>query len=362
MIVAKFGGSSVKDAKAMLDCVEVVKKTPELGVVIISATYNTTNQLEKLFSTLADKGKKDAEEQWKQILKRHREIASDLGEFCSAPLEVLIDSLNFKFKELCNKQELDNAHRDLMLSFGEQLSSLLFQLALKEEFSGQRDVSLVPAPSFLKTDSTFGLAKPKPESIKLFAEGLFRDGLNRGDLFVTQGFIGSDDKEQTTTLGREGSDYSATLLAQALEASEVHIWTDVDGIYTTDPNVIQEARPLSEISYDHAKSLASAGAKVLFPKTLAPLRDQKIPLKVGKTTKPEGNGTWVKAEVDTQYPLVGITVKERTDGLIITLVGDDVFSLEVEQSEIDRGDNFRSFFQPGGDPVETLSLWYKRYF
>ena len=362
MIVAKFGGSSVKDAKAMRACVSVVKQTPELGVVIISATYNTTNQLEKLFSLLKDKDVEGANQQWKFILNRHQEIARDLGDFCLAPLDVLTDSLTFKFKELANKEELDVSHRDLLLSFGEQLSSLLFQLTLKEEFAGSREVSLVPATSFLKTDSSFGLARPKPESIKLYAEGLFREGLRRGVLFVTQGFIGSDDNQQTTTLGREGSDYSATLLAQALEASEVHIWTDVNGIFTTDPNIVEEASPLLEITYDHATALASAGAKVLFSKTLAPLMDLKIPLKVGKTTEPDGKGTWIRSDVKTNYPLLGITVKERSDGLIITLVGDEVSNLEVEQTEIDRGENFRSFFQPDGDATESLVLWYRRYF
>jgi aspartate kinase len=270
--------------------------------------------------------------------------------------------LTFKFKELANKSELDISHRDLLLSFGEQLSSLLFQLTLKEEFAGLREVSLVPAPAFLKTDSSFGLAKPKPESIKLYAEGLLREGLSKGVLFVTQGFIGSDESEQITTLGREGSDYSATLLAEALGAMEVHIWTDVNGIFTTDPNIVKEATPLQEITYDHATALAKAGAKVLFSKTLAPLRHSNIPLKVGKTTDPNGNGTWIRAEAKMKYPLLGITVKERSDGLIITIVGDEVANLEVEQSEIDRGDNFRSFFQPDGDATESLILWYRRYF
>lgn len=362
MIVAKFGGSSVKDAKAMLACVEVVKKTPDLGVVIISATYDTTNQLERLFTYLNSKDYQEAEKLWASIIERHRAIAKDLGSFCEKPLEVLFDSLTFKFKELVNKESLDLSHRDLMLSFGEQLSSLLFQLTLKEHFRGDRDVFLVPATAFLKTDSSFGLAKPKPESIKIYAEGLFRKGLEKGDLFVTQGFIGANEKEQTTTLGREGSDYSATLLAQALEASEVHIWTDVDGIYTTDPNIVKEAKALREITYDQATSLATAGAKVLFPKTLAPLKGLGIPLKVGKTSFPQGEGTWIRDKVTIEYPLLGITVKERSDELIITLVGDKVYDIDMDQSEIDRGDIFRSFFQAGGDPQETLRLWYRRYF
>lgn len=362
MIVAKFGGSSVKDASAMRSCVKVVKTTPGLGVVIISATYNTTNELEKLYSSLVQGDLTAANSQWVQIQERHLKMGQELGEYCLGPFQVLMDSLNFKLKEIFTVKELDSRHRDLILSFGEQISSLLFQLILKEEFKSEREVQLVPATSFIKTDSSFGLAIPKPESIKLYSEGLFREGLRNGHLFVTQGFIGSDGNDQVTTLGREGSDYSATLLAAAINASEVHIWTDVDGIYSADPNIIKTAKKLKELTYDEATVLASAGAKVLFPKTLAPLRDQGIPLRVGKTENPTGEGTWIRSSVENPNDLIGITAKERSDGLILTLVGKGVYNLDIEHSEIDRGDIFRSFYHQGGENEEILGLWYKRYF
>jgi aspartate kinase len=362
MIVAKFGGSSVKDAEAMRACVNVVKSTPDLGVVIISATYNSTNELEKIYLSLSEGDKNAAESQWQEIEKRHHNMAKELGDFCVAPIQALMDSFNFKLKELFTLKSFDAHHRDLILSFGENMSSLLFQLTLKEEFKGEREVYLVPATSFLKTNSNFGLAAPKPESIKLYCEGLFREGLNNGHLFVTQGFIGSDGQDQVTTLGREGSDYSATLVASALNASEVHIWTDVDGVYSADPNIIKDAKKLEELTYDEATAFASAGAKVLFSKTLAPLISADIPLRVGKTKDPTASGTWIRSNVSRPKDLIGVTAKERSDGLILTLVGNGVYDLDIEHSEIDRGDIFRSFYHQGGDCEDILKLWYERYF
>lgn len=360
MIVAKFGGSSVRDASAMRDCVEVVKATPELGVVIISATYNTTNELEKLFSELSEGQRDVALKSWKKLKDRHRQLALDLDPKFEEPLFVLLNELEAKLKTL--PTNLDQSHRDMILSFGESMSSLIFQLLLKEVFLGQREVHLASAPSFLKTDSNFGLARPKPESIKLFAQGLFRKGLDNGDLFVTQGFIGSDDHDCVTTLGREGSDYSAALVGQALEASEVHIWTDVNGVFETDPNLVSKAKQLPEITYDQAEALAGAGAKVLFPKTLAPLRNLGIPLKVGRTKDFNGPCTWIRSEVESTPKLLGLTAKSRSDGHVLTLVGDGVHELDIEHSEIDRGDLYRSFFHQGGDQADILELWYNKYF
>lgn len=360
MIVAKFGGSSVRDASAMRDCVEVVKATPELGVVIISATYNTTNELEKLFSNLRADEKEAAKKGWESLKDRHRQLAKDLNPEFEAPLNNLLTELDSKLASITG--ELNQSHRDMLLSFGESMSSLLFQLHLKEVFKGKRDVHLAKATNFIKTDSNFGLAKPKPESIKLHAHGVFSKGLANGDLFVTQGFIGSDDQNSVTTLGREGSDYSAALVGQALEASEVHIWTDVNGVFETDPNKVPEAKHLPEITYDQAEVLAGAGAKVLFPKTLAPLRSLDIPLKVGRTKDFNGACTWIRSHCDKPLKIVGLTAKSRSDGHVLTLVGEGVHDMDIEHSEIDRGDLHRSFFHQGGDQGDLLKLWYQQYF
>lgn len=364
MIVAKFGGSSVRDASAMRDCVEVVKATPDLGVVIISATYNTTNELEKLFASLAQAKSKEHKDEamkgWQRLKDRHRQLALDLNPSFEAPLDILLNELEAKLKTL--PENLEQSHRDTLLSFGESMSSLLFQLLLREVYKGQREVHLAPATTFIKTDSNFGLARPKPESIKLYAQGLFKSGLEKGDLYVTQGFIGSDDHDAVTTLGREGSDYSAALVGQALEASEVHIWTDVNGVFETDPNLVSKAKHLPEITYDQAEALAGAGAKVLFPKTLAPLRSQGIPLKVGRTKDFNGACTWIRSEVKSTPKLLGLTAKSRSDGHVLTLVGDGVHELDIEHSEIDRGDLYRSFFHQGGEQADILELWYNQYF
>lgn len=356
-VVAKFGGSSVRDANALRDCVRVVKDTADLGVVVISATYNTTNELEELFSLL--KKGEDESALWEALKERHRIMARDLG--CEEAFEDLITALEAELIQIRENAELSYEHRDHLLSFGERISSQLFAWVLREEQNLPYQVELLDATIVIKTDSTYGMAFPQEELI-LERVQLLKSRALDNTLFVTQGFLGSDSLGKRTTLGREGSDYTATLLAGAFDAKEVHIWTDVDGVYTADPHIIERARRLDTLSYREATLLAKAGAKVLFPKTLAPLKEKKIPLRVGKTKAPQEGGTWVGGDHACSKDLIGLTLKERSDGLIITLIGHGVESLDIEQSEIDRGECYRSFYHPAKDIQDVLNLWYERYF
>lgn len=360
MIIAKFGGSSVKDDQALLDCVKVVEQTPQLGVVVISATYNTTNDLEELFLTLKEKDELSSKGLWNKIQSKHKQMAIKLGNQIEKDLDILLDELDKELLEFFEVESLGYEHRDHILSFGERISSSLFYWTIKKRFP-EKAVKLVDATELIKTDSSFGLARVEKErTAKACRE--FQSSLASGDLLVTQGFLGIDREGKRTTLGREGSDYTATLLADALEAKEVHIWTDVDGIYSADPNIVSKAKRLEALSYAEATLMAKAGAKVLFPKTLQPLVEKGIPLKVGKTSQPLSGGTWIGKDKDSPLPLIGITLKERSDGLIITLVGKGVDKIEIEISEIDRGEEYRSFFHPEKNNHEVLNLWYERYF
>lgn len=359
MIVAKFGGSSVKNAEAIKRCGEIVQNNRDIGVVIISATYNTTNELEEVFRELGT-DPSAAKVQWTKIKVRHEEMARELGEKCLESAMTLFIELDELFLEM-SKRDLDLADKDLLLSFGERLSSRLMFEYLSSLSSEDRVVQLIPAPAFLKTDSSFGLAKPKIESIKLYSEGLFRSGLEKGSLFVTQGFIGSDGEDRVTTLGREGSDYTATLLGSALVASEVIIYTDVEGIFSSDPNIVEGAIPIDTLSYEEATLLAKSGAKVLFPSTLKPVIDLSIPVRVASSLNPSGHSTLIQSTTSDKPGIKGMALKERSDGLIITLVGSELDELDIEQSEIDRGPGFRSFFLANGDAEETLILWHDRY-
>lgn len=361
MVVAKFGGSSVKDASNMWNCVNVVEQTENCGLVVISATYNTTNDLEKLYDFISHGEAKEAALLWKKIYDRHIDITNELGINGGEGVMDYLHNLRSDFEAILKMTTFPPQLRDRVLSFGERLSSWLFFHALKKRLEGKREVRFIFAPDYLKTDSSFGIAKPDMEKLKFKVEEL-KPFIQSGGLYVGQGFIGSDSEGNITTLGREGSDYTATLFGAALNADEVHIWTDVSGIFTVDPNVVQDAVRLEEISFDAASVMAKAGAKVLFPKTLDPLRGMDIPVKVGKTREPNSGHTLIKENSDKTYPLLGLTFKERGNGLVITLVGDMVYDLDMEISEIDRGDNFRSFFVNSTDKEETVNLWYRKYF
>ncbi len=149
----------------------------------------------------------------------------------------------------------------------------------------------------MRTDDQFGKAVPQPEQIKQQAETQLLPLLD-GNIVVSQGFIGSSSQGVTTTLGRGGSDYSAALVAEAVNASTLEIWTDVPGLYTTDPRITPAAQPIKEISFSEASEMANFGAKILHPSTLVPAVRQQIPVFVGSSKAPEQGGTWIRQSVE----------------------------------------------------------------
>ncbi|GAL32441.1 aspartokinase [Vibrio maritimus] len=150
----------------------------------------------------------------------------------------------------------------------------------------------------LKTDSDYGKAEPNIEATKAAASEKLVP-LCKQHVVITQGFIGSDEDGETTTLGRGGSDYSAALIAEAVEAAGLEIWTDVPGIYTTDPRIAPNARPIPEISFSEASEMANFGAKILHPSTLLPALRHQIPVFVGSSKAPQEGGTWVRQTVES---------------------------------------------------------------
>lgn len=183
---------------------------------------------------------------------------------------------------------------DELLSLGEQCSSALFAAVLREKGANS---SAFDVRRVLRTDSHFGRAEPQVEQIAILSREHLLPLLSE-QVIVTQGFIGSDEAGQTTTLGRGGSDYSAALLAEALKASAVEIWTDVAGIYTTDPRLAPNAHPIAEISFNEAAEMATFGAKVLHPATILPAVRQQIQVFVGSSKEPEKGGTWIRHQVE----------------------------------------------------------------
>lgn len=288
MNVTKFGGSSVKDAKAFLRCLEIVKGS-DTAVVILSATYNTTNDLEKFYAS-------KEENLAKSIIERHILIASDLGVYDEKTAAFLSD----RFQDL-----MRFARNSDILAIGERISSFLFYRLLKKHL--KREVVLLDAGQLIKIGETVDF----DETLALCHHNCL-PSVKQGKLVITQGFIASNKEGQTVTLGREGSDYSATIIASVLNVDEVHIWTDVDGIYNVDPRYVVGAQKVDKMSYQQATDLASHGAKVLFPETLAPLYGTGILVKVRSSLDPSLNGTIITEDC-----------RETTNSMAIKKISDD---------------------------------------
>ncbi|MCL1119354.1 MULTISPECIES: lysine-sensitive aspartokinase 3 [Shewanella] len=292
LVVAKFGGTSVADYGAMNRCADIVLGNPDCRLVVVSASSGVTNLLVELTQeSMNDDGRL---QRLKQIAQIQYAILDKLGRpnDVAAALDKLLSRMAVLSEALASQRS--KATMDELLSLGEQCSSALFAAVLREKGANS---SAFDVRRVLRTDSHFGRAEPQVEQIALLSSEHLLPLLSE-QVIVTQGFIGSDEAGQTTTLGRGGSDYSAALLAEALKASAVEIWTDVAGIYTTDPRLAPNAHPIAEISFNEAAEMATFGAKVLHPATILPAVRQQIQVFVGSSKEPEKGGTWIRHQVE----------------------------------------------------------------
>ena len=290
--VAKFGGTSVADYSAMSRCADIIINNPNTRVVVVSASSGVTNLLVELTQEQTTNERRS--QLIKDIAHIQYQILDELGnpQEVAARLDAVLSRISTLSESLSGNRT--KATMDDLLAQGEQCSSALFAAVLREkgEAASAFDVRQV-----MRTDSHFGRAEPQIETVAaLTAEHLAP--LLISQRIVTQGFIGADELGATTTLGRGGSDYSAALLAEALKATSVEIWTDVAGIYTTDPRLAPKASPIPEISFNEAAEMATFGAKVLHPATILPAVRQKIQVFVGSSWEPERGGTWIRHQVE----------------------------------------------------------------
>lgn len=316
LIVAKFGGTSVATFEAMSRCAEIISNEPNIRVVCVSAQSGVTNRLVRL--TQADVTVDERSQIISQIKEIEYAILDELGrpEWVCLALNNLLNELT----AVANSENLVGSMqlKDQIQSYGEQMSSLLFAEVMR-----QKNVHAVnfDIRQVLKTDNNYGKAQPDIEQTRLQAEKLIAPELE-ATVFITQGFIGSDEHGQTTTLGRGGSDYSAALIAEALHAQTLQIWTDVTGIYTTDPRLTQAARPIPEISFDEAAEMATFGAKILHPSTLIPAVRSGVGVFVGSSREPQAGGTWILDKVEHKPPYRAIAL--RQDQTLVMLKSPDM--------------------------------------
>ncbi len=328
MRIFKFGGASVKDADGIKNVFSVLEKVGhEDTLLVISAMGKTTNALEVVIKNYFDKSN-ELHASLQEVKKYHNQILLDL--FDDEEHEVFY-AVNSHFADLeyfirSNKSPNYNFVYDQIVSYGEIVSTTIVNHYFNH--AGLKN-NWVDVRNFIKTDNTYRDANVDWEKTQQFiSKGIKKKALN-----ITQGFLGSDENNFTTTLGREGSDYTAAIFAYCLNAESVTIWKDVPGVMNADPRYFENAILLNQISYREAIELAFYGATVIHPKTLQPLQKKEIPLHVKSFINPLLPGTSVSKGKDLEPQAPCYIVKR--DQLLISLSSIDFsFIMEENISEI----------------------------
>ncbi|MBP5205602.1 MAG: aspartate kinase [Bacteroidales bacterium] len=287
--VFKFGGASVKDAPAIENLYHILRLYPdETLVVVISAMGKTTNFLERVLEAYHQRPE-EVPALVDELQRRHEQVAEQLVPDPGS----IVDSIRQLFQQLrerltCPPSQNYDFDYDQIVSFGELLSTTLI--------SGYLNIAGIPntwmdARRMIRTDSTFREGRVDWEISARQIQDAVAAGFGKGRVVLTQGFIGGTAENLTTTLGREGSDFSAAIIAHSLDAESVTIWKDVPGLLNADPKRFSDAVKLDRIPYEEALELTFYGASVIHPKTLKPLQNKQIPLFVKSFFHPESEGS-----------------------------------------------------------------------
>ncbi|MEO9892362.1 aspartate kinase [Aurantibacter sp.] len=324
MRVFKFGGASVKDANAVKNLVSVLKETGhENTLLVVSAMGKTTNAMEAIVNAYFE-DKALIKNNIQESIDYHNAILIELFENAKHPIFEKVKGL---FDEVLgfiawNKSPKYNFVYDQIVGYGELISTTIISAYL-EEIGIQNN--WLDVRDFIKTDNSYRDVSVNWEKTQQKVTA----GIDQTKLNITQGFLGSDDNNFTTTLGREGSDYSAAILAYCLNANSVTIWKDVPGVLNADPRYFDETQLLNKISYREAIELAFYGASVIHPKTLQPLQQKEIPLHVKSFMNPKNPGTTVGKGIGIEPKVPCFIVKK--DQVLMKLSSLD-FSFIVEDS------------------------------
>ncbi len=346
MNVHKFGGTSVGNAQCFANVADIVvqqqrKNSTTAGkvVVVLSAMSGVTNAL-IAGARAAAEGKDTAYRQIKaELLTRHLDAVENLLTHSPERLEVggLIEdrlhNLERLYRSIAVLGELTVRGCDAVASLGEQLSASILAAVLRER--GVR-AQAVDGAELIVTDDHFGAANPLMTQTRQRLQQRVKPLVERGLVPVITGYVGATEQGVTTTLGRGGSDYTAAIVGAGLDADEVWIWSDVNGILTADPNIVPQARTLSELSYVEAAELAYYGADVLHPKTIRPVTEHGIPLRIVNSFQPAHPGTLIVKDPNPErQPLPAII---STTGLSLIVVGtrDDSWTLQMSAQALQR--------------------------
>ncbi len=328
MIVMKFGGTSVEDAKAIKNLTEIVRKElPRKPIVIVSACSGITNQLLQT-ALLASEGKKEASLNLVAAIEsRHKKIAKDLFEgdmqrFLIKQLATIAEELAALVNGVVVLGELTNRSLDTFAAYGERMSSFI----IHHYFESQRLKSFwVDARSFMITDDQFTKAIPHVDITERKLREIVQPKVNNGYVVISQGFIGSTVKGVTTTIGRGGSDYSAAIIGALLDAEDIQIWTDVDGILSSDPSIVKDAKKIKVMSFSEAAELAYFGARVLHPETILPAVKKNIPVRVLNSKNPSSSGTLIVAKPKTDKRCIVKSIAYKEGITMVSIVSTRMF-------------------------------------
>jgi aspartate kinase len=317
LVVMKFGGTSVEDAKAMLRTAAIVRGRRERGlspIVVVSAMAKVTDQLLAAADAAGRGDKVGALALASRLRNRHLDTAADLlcGDLLTQVQKVIrerFDSLDDLLRGIAAVGELTPRTKDRVVSYGERLSSQMVPAAFDQH---GLDGVHVDARQCIITDDHYGKAVPQEAAIEAKLTEVLLPLVEAGQTPVMGGFIGSTADGITTTLGRGGSDYTAALVGGGLRAGAIEIWTDVNGIMTTDPRICPDALRVKIISFEEAAELAYFGAKVLHPATILPAVQKSIPVWVLNSRNAENEGTKITAMAPPcASPFKSIAAKKR---------------------------------------------------
>ncbi|TET28367.1 MAG: aspartate kinase [Candidatus Bathyarchaeum sp.] len=324
----KFGGTSVANGKKIRHVANLIadNRNEDCEVVaVVSALEGVTNQLIQAAEE-AKKGNREYIHKFKQeILERHLTTAKEAIEDKQLEAEakkVLIarvDELERVLKGIVYVNELSPKSKDNVISFGERLSAPILSGALKDH--GLSSQHLTGGEAGIVTDSNFGEAGLLMNFTRFQLKKNLEPLLNKGTVPVLTGFIAATQDGETTTLGRGGSDYTATIVGAALDADEVWIWTDVDGLMTSDPKIVPQAKTIPELSFQEATELTIFGAKAMHPRALEPARKEGIPVRIRNVFSPDNPGTLIVKDqkVKTKDGVKAVTIVKNV--AVITVSG-----------------------------------------
>ena len=328
--VFKFGGASVKNATAVLNIVNIIKNYDNNKLlVVVSAMGKTTNKLESIFTSFIQQNKADFLIKTDELKAFHMEIVEELFEG-----EYLIEIKSIIHKEFENIHDFFNRNTkeninflyDQLIPFGEMLSTKIIHHCL---FKSNVNSSWLDARNCIKTDSTYQNANVDWKQTVAQTNTEINLLYKNHRVIVSQGFIGSDSNGSSTTLGREGSDYSAGIFAYATDATDVIIWKDVPGMLNADPKYFENTVKLDQISFKEAIELSYYGASVIHPKTIKPLQNKNITLFVKSFINPESQGTVIQKRTENDDAIPSFIFKKNQ--VLFSVMPKD-FSFIIEQN------------------------------